>query len=245
MKNQKQSNVMYRSTFYVIVCFLLSALCVVGCNTAQIINIDPAKQIAQDESVKIRAEVEKRLKNNDIKGAEAFLLNEVLVGNSAADRELGRVRLLLLLDKVLDFQWAELKNNLEKNYNRVKKCTTVKEVQVGIVYFEKLPDNPIQVAKLPFWMQAANKEFSNKYEEKCNKINAAYNTLKDNYTAKLQEYLLLLENRDFQLACNQLLEKVRATLVKNDYVASRKLLSETPNAITERFRPAMRFVLEY
>lgn len=239
MKNQKQSNVMYRSTFYVIVCFLLSALCVVGCNTAQIINIDPAKQIAQDESVKIRAEVEKRLKNNDIKGAEAFLLNEVLVGNSAADRELGRVRLLLLLDKVLDFQWAELKNNLEKNYNRVKKCTTVKEVQVGIVYFEKLPDNPIQVAKLPFWMQAANKEFSNKYEEKCNKINAAYNTLKDNYTAKLQEYLLLLENRDFQLACNQLLEKVRATLVKNDYVASRKLLSETPNAITERFRPAM------
>ena len=128
MKNQKQSNVMYRSTFYVIVCFLLSALCVVGCNTAQIINIDPAKQIAQDESVKIRAEVEKRLKNNDIKGAEAFLLNEVLVGNSAADRELGRVRLLLLLDKVLDFQWAELKNNLEKNYNRVKKCTTVKEV---------------------------------------------------------------------------------------------------------------------
>jgi hypothetical protein len=197
MKNQKQSNVMYRSTSYVIVCFLLSALCVVGCNTAQIINIDPAKQIAQDESVKIRAEVEKRLKNNDIKGAEAFLLNEVLVGNSAADRELGRVRLLLLLDKVLDFQWAELKNNLEKNYNRVKKCTTVKEVQVGIVYFEKLPDNPIQVAKLPFWMQAANKEFSNKYEEKCNKINAAYNTLKDNYTAKLQEYLLLLENRDF------------------------------------------------
>ena len=239
MKNHKQSKIMYRSTFYVIVCFLLSALCVVGCNTAQIINVDPSKQIAQDETVKIRAEVEKRLKNNDIKGAEAFLLNEVLVGNSAADRELGRVRLLLLVEKVLDYQWAELKNNMEQNYNRVKKCTTVKEVQVGIAYFEKLPDNPIQVAKLPFWMQAANKEFSNKYEEKCNKINAAYNTLKGNYTAKLQEYLLLLENRDFQLACNQLLEKVRATLIKNDYVSARKLLSETPDTITERFRPAM------
>ena len=239
MKEQKQGTIMRGNAFYVIGCFVLSALGVVGCNTAQIINIDPAKQIAQDEAAKIRAEVEKQSKNNDIKGAEAFLLNEVLVGNSAADRELGRVRLLLMLDKVLDFQWAELKNNLEKNYNRVKKCATVKEVQVGIAYFEKLPDNPIQVAKLPFWMQAANKEFSNKYEEKCNKINAAYNTLKGNYTAKLQEYLLLLENRDFQLACNQLLEKVRATLVKNDYVSARKLLSETSNAITERFRPAM------
>lgn len=239
MKEKKHGTIMRRNAFYVIGCFVLSALCVVGCNTAQIINIDPAKQIAQDESVKIRAEVEKRLKNNDIKGAEAFLLNEVLVGNSAADREFGRVRLLLLLDKVLDLQWAELKINLEKNYNRVKKCATVKEAQVGIAYFEKLPDNPIQVAKLPFWMQAANKEFSNKYEEKCNKINVAYNTLKDNYTAKLIEYLMFLEKRDFQLACNQLLEKVRATLIKNDYVSARKLLSETPNAITERFRPAM------
>jgi hypothetical protein len=143
MKEQKHGTIMRGNAFYVIGCLVLSALCVVGCNTAQIINIDPAKQIAQDEAVKIRAEVEKRLKNNDIKGAEAFLMNEVLVGNSAADRELGRVRLWLLLDKVLDFQWAELKNNLEKNYNRVKKCATVKEVQDGIAYFEKLPDNPI------------------------------------------------------------------------------------------------------
>ena len=63
MKEQKHGTIMRRNAFYVIGCFVLSALCVVGCNTAQIINIDPAKQIAQDESVKIRAEVEKRLKN--------------------------------------------------------------------------------------------------------------------------------------------------------------------------------------
>ena len=94
MKEQKHGTIMRRNAFYVIGCFVLSALCVVGCNTAQIINIDPAKQIAQDESVKIRAEVEKRLKNNDIKGAEkgaeAFLLNEVLVGNSASELKLKR-----------------------------------------------------------------------------------------------------------------------------------------------------------
>lgn len=239
MKNMKQSKAMCRSTFYVIGCFLLSALCVVGCNTAQIINIDPAKQIAQDETVKIRAEVEKLFKNNNIKGAQSFLLNEVLIGNSAADRELGRVRLLLLVDKVLDYQWAELKNNLEESYNRFKKCDTVKEVQIGVAYFERLPDNPIQVSVLPFWMKAANKELSNRYEEKRNKINTAYNMLKASYKTKLQEYLLFLEKRDFNLVCNQLLEKVRATLVKNDYVSARKLLSETPNAITERFRPTM------
>ena len=239
MKNMKQSKAMCRSTFYVIGCFLLSVLCVVGCNTAQIINIDPAKQIAQDETVKIRAEVEKLLKNNNIKGAQSFLLNEVLVGNSAADRELGRVCLLLLVDKVLDYQWAELKNNLEKSYNRFKKCDTVKEVQVGVAYFERLPDNPIQVSVLPFWMKTANKEFSNKYEEKCNKINAAYNMLKASYKTKLQEYLLFLEKRDFNLVCNQLLENVRAVLIKNNYTAARKLLSETPDLITARFRPAM------
>ena len=239
MKNMKQSKAMCRSTFYVIGCFLLSALCVVGCNTAQIINIDPAKQIAQDETVKIKAEVEKLFKNNNIKGAQSFLLNEVLVGNSAADRELGRVRLLLLVDKVLDYQWAELKNNLEKSYNRFKKCDTVKEVQVGVAYFERLPDNPIQVSVLPFWMKTANKEFSNKYEEKCNKINAAYNMLKASYKTKLEEYLLFLEKRGFNLVCNQLLENVRAVLIKNNYTAARKLLSETPDLITARFRPAM------
>ena len=104
--------------------------CMTGCNTPQIVNkservekvepqivnriervekIDPTKKLVLEETRKINAEVDKYLKNNDFTSARKYLLDQKLTGDSNADRELGGVRLRLLVEKVLDKEWTGLK----------------------------------------------------------------------------------------------------------------------------------------
>ncbi|MBR6586040.1 MAG: hypothetical protein IKK82_01345, partial [Kiritimatiellae bacterium] len=136
--------------------------CMTGCNTPQIVNkiervekIDPTKKLVDEETRKIDAEVDKFLKNNDCTSARKYLLDQKLTGDSGADRELGRVRLQLLVEKVLDKEWTGLKALLEQKYNSFKNLDSADKLNEGIAYFGKLNGSPIQSVTLPHWMACA------------------------------------------------------------------------------------------
>jgi hypothetical protein len=199
--------------------------CMTGCNTPQIVNkIDPTKKLVDEETRKINAEVDKFLKNNDCTSARKYLLDQKLTGDSNADRELGRVRLQLLVEKVLDKEWTCLKASLEQKYNSFKNLDSADKLNEGVAYFTKLNGSPIQSVALPHWMALAAKELSLDYEAKRNRLNKGFSLLRGKYKEDLGRLYSELIARQFAAACDKLLEQVRATLVKNDYVSARKLL---------------------
>ena len=141
--------------------------CMTGCNTPQIVNkiervekIDPTKKLVLEETRKITAEVDKFLKNNDCTSARKYLLDQKLTGDSGADRELGRVRLQLLVEKVLDKEWTCLKASLEQKYNSFKNLDSTDKLHAGVVYCTRLNGSPIPSVTLPQWMALYPKRWS-------------------------------------------------------------------------------------
>ena len=220
--------------------------CMTGCNTPQIVNkiervekIDPTKKLVLEETRKINAEVDKFLKNNDCTSARKYLLDQKLTGDSNADRELGRVRLQLLVEKVLDKEWTCLKASLEQKYNSFKNLDSADKLNEGIAYFGKLNGSPIQSVALPQWMALAAKELPLDYEAKRNRLNKGFSLLRDKYKADLGRLYSELIARQFIAACDKLLEQVRVELLKHDFTAARRLLGKTDNSIPSKQRPAM------
>ena len=178
--------------------------CMTGCNTPQIVNkiervekIDPTKKLVLEETRKINAEVDKFLKNNDCTSARKYLLDQKLTGDSNADRELGRVRLQLLVEKVLDKEWTCLKASLEQKYNSFKNLDSADKLNEGIAYFGKLNGSPIQSVALPHWMALAAKELPLDYEAKRNRLNKGFSLLRDKYKADLGRLYSELIARQF------------------------------------------------
>ena len=220
--------------------------CMTGCNTPQIVNkiervekIDPTKKLVLEETRKINAEVDKFLKNNDCTSARKYLLDQKLTGDSNADRELGRVRLRLLVEKVLDEEWTGLKALLEQKYNSFKNLDSADKLNEGIAYFGKLNGSPIQSVALPQWMALAAKELPLDYEAKRNRLNKGFSLLRDKYKADLGRLYSELIARQFIAACDKLLEQVRVELLKHDFTAARRLLGKTDNSIPSKQRLAM------
>lgn len=220
--------------------------CMTGCNTPQIVNkiervekIDPTKKLVLEETRKINAEVDKFLKNNDCTSARKYLLDQKLTGDSNADRELGRVRLQLLVEKVLDKEWTCLKASLEQKYNSFKNLDSADKLNEGIAYFGKLNGSPIQSVALPHWMALAAKELPLDYEAKRNRLNKGFSLLRDKYKADLGRLYSELIARQFTAACDKLLEQVRVELLKQDFTAARRLLGETDDSIPSKQRPSM------
>lgn len=220
--------------------------CMTGCNTPQIVNkiervekIDPTKKLVLEETQKIKAEVDKYLKNNDCTSARKYLLDQKLTGDSGADRELGRVRLQLLVEKVLDKEWTGLKALLEQKYNSFKNSASADKLDKGIAYFTKLNGSPIPSVTLPQWMACAAKELPLDYEAKRNRLNKGFSFLRDKYKADLERLYSDLIERQFTAACNRLLEQVRVELLKQNFTAARRLLGKTDNSIPSKQRPVM------
>ena len=221
--------------------------CMTGCNTPQIVNkiervekIDPTKKLVLEETLKITAEVDKFLKNNDCAAARKYLLDQKLTGDSNADRELGSVRLQLLVENVLDKEWTGLKASLEDKYNSFKNLDSADKLNEGITYFTKLNGSPIQSVTLPHWMALAAKEWPQlDYEAKRKRLNNSFAWLRDKYKAGLERLYSELIARQFTAACDKLLEQVRAELLKQDFTAARRLLGKTDNSIPSKQRPAM------
>ena len=220
--------------------------CMTGCNTPQIVNkiervekIDPTKKLVLEETRKINAEVDKFLKNNDCTSARKYLLDQKLTGDSNADRELGRVRLQLLVEKVLDKEWTGLKALLEQKYNSFKNSASADKLHAGVVYFTRLNGSPIPSVTLPQWMACAAKELSLDYEAKRKRLNNSFAWLRDKYKTDLERLYSDLISRQFTAACDRLLELVRTELLKHDFTAARRLLGKTDNSIPPKQRPAM------
>ena len=220
--------------------------CMTGCNTPQIVNkiervekIDPTKKLVLEETQKIKAEVDKYLKNNDCTSARKYLLDQKLTGDSGADRELGRVRLQLLVEKVLGKEWTGLKALLEQKYNSFKNSASADKLDKGIAYFTKLNGSPIPSVTLPQWMACAAKELPLDYEAKRNRLNKGFSFLRDKYKADLERLYSDLIECQFHAACDKLLEQVRVELLKQNFTAARRLLGKTDNSIPSKQRPAM------
>lgn len=220
--------------------------CMTGCNTPQIVNkiervekIDPTKKLVLEETRKINAEVDKYLKNNDCTSARKYLLDQKLTGDSGADRELGRVRLQLLVEKVLDKEWTCLKASLEQKYNSFKNSASADKLHAGVVYFTRLNGSPIPSVTLPQWMACAAKELSLDYEAKRKRLNNGFAWLRDKHKTDLERLYSDLIARQFTAACDRLLEQVRTELLKQDFTAARRLLGKTDNSIPSKQRPAM------
>ena len=218
-----------------------------GCNTPQIVNkiervekIDPTKKLVFEETQKINAEVDKFLKNNDCISARKYLLDQKLTGDSNADRELGRVRLQLLVEKVLDKEWTGLTALLEQKYNSFKNLDSADKLNESVAYFTKLNGSPIQSVTLPHWMALAAKELPQfDYEAKRKSLNNDFACQRDKYKAVLERFYSDLIARQFTAACDRLLEQVRTELLKHDFTAARRLLGKTDNSIPSKQRPAM------
>lgn len=220
--------------------------CMTGCNTPQIVNkiervekIDPTKKLVLEEARKINAEVDRLLKNNDCTSARKYLLDQKLTGDSGADRELGRVRLQLLVEKVLDKEWTCLKASLKQKYHSFKDLDSADKLNEGIAYFGKLNGSPIPSVTLPQWMACAAKELSLDYEAKRNRLNKGYSLLRDDDKEDLGRLYSELIARQFNAACDKLLEQVRVELLKHDFTAARRLLGKTDNSIPSKQRPVM------
>ena len=220
--------------------------CMTGCNTPQIVNkiervekIDPTKKLVLEETRKINAEVDKFLKSNDCISARKYLLDQKLTGDSNADRELGMVRLQLLVEKVLDKEWTCLKASLEQKYNSFKNLDSADKLNEGVAYFTKLNGSPIQFVALPQWMALAAKELPLDYEVKRKSLNNGFAWLRDKYKAGLERAYSEVIARQFTAACDRLLEQVRTELLKHDFTAARRLLGKTDNSIPSKQRPAM------
>lgn len=218
--------------------------CMTGCNTPQIVNkIDPTKKLVLEERRKIDAEVDKFLKNNDCIAARKYLLDQKLTGDSGADRELGRVRLQLLVEKVLDKEWTCLEASLKQKFFSFKDLDSADKLNEGIAYFGKLNGSPIQSVTLPYWMALAAiaaKELPQfDYEAKRMYLNNRFAGLRDKYKAGLERLYSELIARQFTAACDKLLEQVRVELLKHDFTAARRLLGKTDNSIPPKQRPAM------
>ncbi|MBR4893985.1 MAG: hypothetical protein IKZ36_02160 [Kiritimatiellae bacterium] len=227
--------------------------CMTGCNTPQIVNkieqvekiervekIDPTKKLVLEETRKINAEVDKFLKSNDCTSARKYLLDQKLMGDSGADCELGRVRLQLLVEKVLNKEWTCLKASLEQKYNSFKNLDSADKLNEGVAYFTKLNGSPIQSVALPHWMALAAKELPQfDYEAKRKRLNNSFAWLRDKYKAGLERLYSELIARQFTAACDKLLEQVRVELLKHNFTAARRLLGKTDNSIPSKQRPAM------
>lgn len=220
--------------------------CITGCNTPQIVNkiervekLDPTKKLVLEETRKINAEVDKFLKGNDCTSAQKYLLDQKLTGDSNADRELGRVRLQLLVEKVLDKEWTCLKASLEQKYNSFKNLDSADKLNEGVAYFTKLNGSPIQFVALPQWMALAVKELPLDYEAKRNHLNKGFSLLRDKYKEDLGRLYSELIARQFTAACDKLLEQVRVELLKHNFTAARRLLGKTDNSIPSKQRTAM------
>ena len=155
------------------------SVCLMGCNSMNV-NVDPAKQAAQAEANRINSEVEAFLKSNNYIAATTFLLDHTPSGSSVMDREIGRVR-RILLEKVWDAKWGKLKSALEAKYSEFRNADSAVKVRNGVVYFSKVADNPFAPVKLSYWLSVADKDFPQNIEVKRNKLNIAFNALRDNY----------------------------------------------------------------
>ena len=213
------------------------SVCLMGCNSMNV-NVDPAKQAAQAEANRINSEVEAFLKSNNYIAATTFLLDHTPSGSSVMDREIGRVR-RILLEKVWDAKWGKLKSALEAKYSEFRNADSAVKVRNGVVYFSKVADNPFAPVKLSYWLSVADKDFPQNIEVKRNKLNIAFNALRDNYKKKLEDLAVKLEDRDFRAACDKLLNEVREALQKQEFAHARGLLWGRNTNIAERLQPAM------
>ena len=223
--------------------------CIIGCNTPapvvnaetarqSVVKVDLAKQIAQNEATRINAKVEEFLNAANFSEAQKFCVEYALSGNSEADKEIGRLR-LLLLEKIWNCRWAKTKLAMESKFVEYQKADIVAAAVVGMEYFSRLSDVLIPVVKIPYWMDVADKDLPVAIDSKRNKINGAYKVLLGSYGQQLALLRTKLEERDFRLECDRLLGEVRAALQKQDFVSARSLLWGRNKNIAERLQPTM------